>query len=251
MSERTCTIEDCTSPVIARGWCEAHYRRWRKRGTTDLAHPPLVERFWRKVNKNGPVPEYRPDLGPCWLWTAGMARGGYGKFTVTKNGKKTHPVAHRVSYEWLVGSVPEDLQLDHLCRVRHCVNPRHLEPVTGRENVIRGIGFAAVNAVKTHCPAGHEYTPTNMRQAGRRRVCVECSRQASREYYQRNPKPRKPRAVRRGSENINARLTEAAVLKIRELYAAGGISQERLAGEFGVSSSLVSVVVRREAWTHI
>src|SRR6185312_13183624 len=83
------------------------------------------ERFWAKVDKDGPEPEHRPDLGPCWLWTTGRfsgAVGGYGQFWRCE-GQNLH--AHRVAYELLVGPIPYGLHLDHLCRVRHCVNPKH------------------------------------------------------------------------------------------------------------------------------
>jgi hypothetical protein len=74
-----------------------------------------------------------PETG-CWLWQRSIVRGGYG--IAWRDGK--HAIAHRWYYEHLVGPIPEDLALDHLCRVRHCVNPAHLEPVTHRENCRRG-----------------------------------------------------------------------------------------------------------------
>lgn len=88
-------------------------------------------------------------------------------------------VAHRVVYTLLVGPIPDGLTLDHLCRVRHCVNPAHLEPVTRGTNVLRGIGPAALNAVKTHCPAGHEYNEVNtyIDSLGQR-TCRSCHRVA-------------------------------------------------------------------------
>lgn len=103
----------------------------------------MSERFWSKVDKTA----------TCWLWTAGKNSGGYG--VTYASGRAM--VAHRWAYESEVGPIPAGLQLDHLCRVRHCVNPAHLEPVTIRENVLRGVGLSAHNARKTHCPRGHEY----------------------------------------------------------------------------------------------
>jgi hypothetical protein len=72
------------------------------------------------------------------------------------------------------------LKLDHLCRNPACVRPDHLEAVTARENTLRGIGPTAVNALKTHCVHGHEFTPENTRMKGIRRVCRECQRAANR-----------------------------------------------------------------------
>ena len=95
-----------------------------------------------------------PDTG-CWEWQ-GKLSSGYGR--VVWDGRIQ--VVHRVVFTILAGQIPAGLDLDHLCRVRHCVNPDHLEPVTRGENVLRSpIAPTAVNARKTHCPAGHEYAP--------------------------------------------------------------------------------------------
>src|ERR1019366_1994387 len=104
----------------------------------------LKERFWERGVKNGPVPEYRPDLGPCWIWVASTT-SGYGRIHETDR-RSRNLVAHKVAYEWASGPVPDGLTLDHLCRVRSCVNPAHLEPVTRTENVMRGEGDPARNA---------------------------------------------------------------------------------------------------------
>ena len=93
----------------------------------------------------------------CWEWTGAIQSRGYG--SVGHAGKTT--LTHRLAYELLVGPIPAGLHLDHLCRNRPCCNPVHLEPVEQRTNTLRGVGFAATNAVKTHCKRGHEYTELN------------------------------------------------------------------------------------------
>jgi len=105
----------------------------------------------------------------CWLWVAGKHPSGYGLSTI--DGKTTG--AHRVSYTHYVGEVPNGLELDHLCRVRHCVNPEHLEAVTHAENMKRGS-----RATMTHCGRGHEFTEENtyVAKGTGARNCRKCTR---------------------------------------------------------------------------
>jgi hypothetical protein len=123
-----------------------------------------TSRFWAKVEKTD----------TCWLWTGATQTNGYGR--VAWDGKV--PLAHRVSYELENGPVPDGLHLDHLCRVRNCVRPDHLEPVPQRTNTLRGTGLTAVNARKTHCVRGHEFTPENTgsRPDRPQRICRACKR---------------------------------------------------------------------------
>lgn len=108
----------------------------------------MTDRFWRKV-------KFRSD--DCWEWMAYRNQTGYGRIQVSSKPKR-QVVAHRVAYERLIGPIPVGLTLDHLCRNRWCVNPKHLEPVTHRENTRRSpIAPAAINARKERCPRGHIY----------------------------------------------------------------------------------------------
>ena len=136
------------------------------------------ERFWSKVDKTG----------DCWLWTAGKSDQGYGTFHIgSRTAASRRPVgAHRVAYQLLVGPIPEGFHIDHLCRVRHCVNPAHLEPVTCRVNLLRGETIPADNAAKTHCVHGHPFNAVNtyVTPDGRRQ-CRTCLGERHRRYRQR------------------------------------------------------------------
>ncbi len=128
---------------------------------------PASLRFWAKVD----IQELEPS--PCWLWLGGKNSSGYGYFYY----EGRHVRAHRWAYEQSIGPIPEGLQLDHLCRVRACVNPAHLEPVTGKENYRRGEGAPAKNGRKTHCVRGHAFTPENTAiRPGGGRTCRTCRR---------------------------------------------------------------------------
>ena len=106
----------------------------------------------------------------CWTWLAYKDVDGYGQVKIDKRMK----VAHRAVYELLVGPIPEGLICDHLCRNRNCVNPAHIEIVTQRENVLRGVGPSAQHAGKTHCPSGHAYSAENTNYARGKRDCRIC-----------------------------------------------------------------------------
>jgi len=173
-SLRICSLEDCTGEVKARGFCNKHYERFRKAGTTDrppnyqvantdpcrvdgCERPPTRRLAWCEMHyyrnrRDGSAGERAPRVfrpiskedtlwervevtGFCWNWTGYLNRAGYGRFM--HEGRMQ--LSHRVSYETLVASIPEGLVIDHLCRNPRCVNPDHLEPVTKAENTRRGL----------------------------------------------------------------------------------------------------------------
>ncbi len=169
VSRYTDKIERCRCDLCRAAMSEANHQNYARRANRPVQRgkrlqPTAEARFWAKVEKTG----------TCWMWT-GSAGGGdiqrpYGQFSV--NGRLVK--AHRFSYELHRGPIPDGLVLDHLCRNTRCVNPAHLEPVTFRENVLRGQGAPAQHARKTHCKWGHELTIDNLAPGRSWRVCRIC-----------------------------------------------------------------------------
>jgi len=222
-----CGIEGCENQSYKRGWCNAHYMRWRRHGSFENQRKPdsckyghpftddntyvrpngwrvcrtcesarqthdrrkrgirekgsasAMSLFWPKVNYCGPMAA--PHLGQCWAWEGAKNPGGYGQFSR----KKDQSLAHRWSYENVFGPIPDDLELDHLCRNRACVRPEHLEPVTRSENIRRGVNFTGINMRKTHCDNGHAFDDANTYiNAKGHRKCRACAAARGRRYYQ-------------------------------------------------------------------
>lgn len=144
-----------------------------------MSRPPAsaedrLRTFWERVDRSA-------GDGACWPWTGGLDRRGYCNFRIAHDVSRK---GHRIAYEALVGPIPSGLELDHLCRNPSCVNPAHLEPVTHRENVIRGRSISAIRAAQVACVHGHPFDEANTsfrRDNGGRR-CRTCHLNHVRRY---------------------------------------------------------------------
>jgi hypothetical protein len=157
----------------------------------------LPARFWKKVDKNGPVPPLRPELGPCWLHQGIPDKvTGYVRCEINR----VRDYVHRFAYRALVAAIREGNEIDHQCHNadpscpsnasclhRRCVNPEHLEAVTHRENLYRSPNNPAVkNGLKTHCPKGHPYDVANTQVTPNGgRACRACNRAAQQRFRER------------------------------------------------------------------
>lgn len=210
MTQGICSVEGCERPARCRGWCTKHYQRWAAHG--DPLHEPYsalvrsqFDRAMVRVDKNGPISEACPDLGPCWLWTGPVHPDGYVQVEGRRNVGLGPKLLHRLIYEELIGPIPcypqghpeagDPMPLDHLCHTvdlecvggsgclhRRCCNPVHLEPVTREKNHERA---HFPNAYRTACKHGHPYTPENTYRAPsspNTRQCRACAREAQRRY---------------------------------------------------------------------
>lgn len=229
-----CSVTGCQYPAHARGFCNTHYSKWYRQQGRRLRES-LDESFFSRITIT--------DSG-CWIWCGSLSPSGYSQMTVQQKTVR----AHRWSYERFVAPIPDGLVIDHLCRNPSCVNPNHLEPVTQRENTLRGISPAAKNAKKTHCIHGHEFTDANTIWKGGTRACRTCQKAAELKYQRRIGRAR---GLAVGERNGLSHLSERQVREMRRLYATGSYSTRALAAMFGVANGTAWKIVTGRSWSHV
>jgi hypothetical protein len=185
--------------------------------------PSQEASFWAKVNKDGPTMPHMES--PCWVWTSDTIKNGYGRMRV---GRKNF-LAHRIAWTLANGPIPHDgshhgICVCHRCDRRNCTNPAHFFLGTNADN-IRDMFAKKRN--------GSSIKPE--------------SRPRGDNHHFRT----KPECVRRGELHGRAKFSANLVLDIRGAYSAGNISQKQLAAQFGMSRSLISLIVHRKIWRHI
>lgn len=173
---RKCTIEHCANNSHALGFCGMHYGRFKRH-----KDPLIIKRVYpkRALSLKERIENKILKTDKCWLWQGEIRKNGYGSIRINK---KNYTI-HRVYYELNKGQIPTGLTIDHLCRIKNCINPDHLEPVTLIENLKRGYGIGVQNSNKTYCPKGHEYNGVDKNG---HRLCLTCRNVRNKIYQERN-----------------------------------------------------------------
>lgn len=188
---------------------------------------PAADRFWEKVDRNGPIPEHRADLGPCWLWTGARMPDGRGQFHYEGHTEYAATVAYILTY----GAPPTETPwVLHKCDGGRlcCVRPDHLFAGTHAANMADMVS-------KGRHPAG------NWMDAKPERVA----------RGERHGSHTHPETISKGEHRPLAKLTEAVVIEARARYAAGDVTMKQLADRAGVTLSVMHRAIRRETWKHV
>jgi hypothetical protein len=206
-------------------------------------HAPLIERFWAKVDRNGPVPELMPELGSCWLWTGSTTKGGYGKYGIKVDGAGVYFMTHRKAWELATESEPPTgLRVCHICDVRRCVRND-------------SVGFYEINGVLLP-RRGHLWIGTqaeNMQDAAKKgRLPVGSDNWSATHREEIGIRNRRraiehPETFARGEQSGGAKLTDAAVREIR----SSDEYWEALSERFGVSRTTIYRIRQRKDWLHV
>lgn len=231
-------------------------------GKSGYKSRPVAERFWEKVNRDGPIPPHRPELGPCWIWTAAINhhRGGYGMFALRKGVIRR---AHRIAWELTSCPVPAGLMVLHRCDNPPCVRPAHLFTGTGGDNMADMHSKGRANRPAGEANSLAKLTDAEVvaiREARARgvkgRILAEQYGVRVTHIYQvsrgrwAHLGGATERAPARGEQSGRAILTEDDVRRIRAEYAAGRSCAE-MGREVGLGRDAIWKAATRKTWRHI
>lgn len=205
---------------------------------------PIADRFWPKVNKDGPVPAHRPELGPCWLWTAGRTQEGYGHFRISRDGRWIKTTAHRVAFELTYGPLDEGLFACHHCDTPPCVRPDHLFVGPPGDNSRDAARKGRLATGERH---GSQTHPERVARGDRNGARTHPERLP---YGDRAGARKYPERYR-GERNAMARLTEDEVRQIRLIAASGQMTQAQMAKHFGVGQATICRAATGRSWSHV
>lgn len=207
--------------------------------------PKDVERFWAKVNKEGPVPEHCPELGPCWIWTRGKTTAGYGGFYIGQ----VHHYAHRFSWRIHFGEIEEGLCVCHKCDNPPCCNPSHFFKGTNADN--QADKCAKGRYVKGRTIRGDEHyartNPEKLARGDRHGLRMHPEKAARGDA---NGSRLYPERLKRGETVFGAKMTEEKVREIRRRYADGE-SLASIGRAYGIYDTNVYSIVKRLTWKHV
>lgn len=223
----------------------------------------IIDRFWSRIDKNGPVPKHRPELGPCWIWTRSRTSAGYGNISLGTR----HEYTHRISWMLHFGDIPTGLHVLHKCDNPPCCRPDHLFIGTHTDNHAdcsvkersgnMKLGNADVLEIRQMALNGCNYGDIAERfrvnrdtiwliVEGLNRKHVPMLTEEQVAYIRSKKTKRMPI----GSKHANAKLTEADVIEIRRRYS-NGEHQTKIAKFFGIHQGNVHYIIARKTWTHI
>jgi len=171
LNEKTCLIYRCLKSAGSLGLCSAHRSTFYRHGNPF----EKTRKVFLGTNKNRFLKNVKKTKS-CWIWVSHKSTGGYGTFYVwkTAENKGGSKLAHRWAFENWVSPIPKGLEIDHICKIRNCVNPKHLRIVSHLENMHASNTLASLNSNKTHCPNGHKYEAPNILWDKNSRKCKIC-----------------------------------------------------------------------------
>lgn len=194
MTTKTCQVVNCTADVASRGMCGRHRQRIARYGELfPVSRRSNIELYFWSLVKIPATPD------SCWNWTGPLDGSGYGRAVARQLSPTNTKMAHRWVYEQRVGTIPDGMVIDHLCRNRSCVNPEHLEPVLSAENTRRGLH----GELRIRCAHGHELSAENtyVRKSDGSRRCRRCAAVQTRASRQVNGGQAAPWARTRCPQN--------------------------------------------------